>query len=514
MSDWFPHFRPAALLVLSLGAVLGLRAEDWHEIRSPHFVVYTDAGQKHGREVALRFEKMRNLFEKLLSTERVSSAVPLEIIVFRNTGEFEENISSERFKPKPGIAGVFYTHPDTNFVLIDGSKDTGFPIAFHEYAHTILHANFTNIPLWFDEGFADYYANTKMLYGQVELGDSPKYANAFFRGRALMPVVDLFAVTHSSDIYTEHKFKTAMFYGESWLMVHYLFDKQKMAGFAKYVDLTTSQHMPIPQAIQLAFGMAPKQIDSDLAAYRTMGTRQIFRAPETEKDDPNSYAAVQLDPDAAPAILSNFRFHMDLERDKAMEELTAIVTKNPSQRNAILGLGFAELSKKEYKLAELQLNRLLSTDKKNARAHFLYGQTQLALALDSEDQQELLISAWDHLKTAVRLDPGVAEAHSLLGSVYARLHDRQGAISEAKTAASLDQSNQHYFVNLGQLLLDEKSYSAAAAIYNQLSYSADPNISVIAKQKIEEIKQTQSDTSKQGTSSSSGVQPGANPERP
>jgi hypothetical protein len=507
-------FRPSALLVLLLCAAFGSRAEDWYEIRSPHFVVFTDASQKHGREVALRFEKMRSVFEKLLSTEQVNSAVPLEIIVFRSTKEFEENISSEHYKPKPGVSGVFYTHPDTNFALIDGSKDAGFPVAFHEYAHSILHANFTNIPLWFDEGFADYYANTKILYGQVEIGDSPKYANAFFRGRALMPVTDLFAVTRNSEIYTEHELKTAMFYGESWLLVHYLFDKQKMSGFAKYVELTTSQHMPIPKAIQVAFGVAPKQFDSDLAAYRAMGTRQIFRAPESEKDDPNSYSAVQLDSDAASAILSNFRFHIGLDRDKAMAELTAIVTRNPSQRYAILGLGFAELDRKEYKLAELQLSGLLSTDKKNARAHLLYGQSQLDLSVNPVDQQEKLISAWDHLKTAVRLDPGVAEAHSLLSSVYARLHDQQGAISEAKTAASLNQSNQRYFMNLGQLLLDYKNYAAAAAVFEQLSFSSDPNISEIAKKKIEKIKQTQPDTPNHGASNSPGIQPPSNPEKP
>jgi Tfp pilus assembly protein PilF len=489
-------FRFAALLMLLLCFAFSARAENWHEIRSPHFLVYTDLNQKQGREIAVRFEKMRGVFEKLLSTSRINPPVPLEIIVFRSAEEFNESISSEQFKPKPGLAGAFYSHPDTDFVLIDGSHEAGYPVAFHEYAHRILHANFTNIPLWFDEGFADYYANTKIQYGQVEIGDSPKYADTFFYGRAMLPVADLFAVSRSSETYNEHELKTAMFYGESWLVVHYLFDKQKLAGFAKYVDLTTIQRMPISQAIQASFGMTPKQFDNDLAAYRNMGLRQIYRAPDSEKLDPNLFTSIELGAGDSSAVLANFRLHFGLDPAKAVETLTSTLAQNSSNVNALLALGFAHFAKKEFKLAEFYLNQSISVDKKNARAHLLYGQTQLALAINAEDQQEHLISAWDHLKTAVRLDPDVAEAHSALSSAYAKMHDQQAAISEAKTAAALNQSNQSYFMNLGRLLFDNKGYSAAAAVFEQLSYSSDPNISVIAKKKIEEIKQAQADALK------------------
>lgn len=34
-------------------------APRWLEVRSPHFSLITDAGEKQGREVALRFEQMR-----------------------------------------------------------------------------------------------------------------------------------------------------------------------------------------------------------------------------------------------------------------------------------------------------------------------------------------------------------------------------------------------------------------------------------------------------------------------
>ena len=41
----------------------------WMEIRSPHFSVVTDAGEKRGREVAMRFEQMRAVFGRCFSVE-------------------------------------------------------------------------------------------------------------------------------------------------------------------------------------------------------------------------------------------------------------------------------------------------------------------------------------------------------------------------------------------------------------------------------------------------------------
>src|ERR1700736_2986384 len=37
---------------------------EWVEVRSPHFSVVTDAGEKRGRETAMRFEQMRAVFQR------------------------------------------------------------------------------------------------------------------------------------------------------------------------------------------------------------------------------------------------------------------------------------------------------------------------------------------------------------------------------------------------------------------------------------------------------------------
>ena len=73
---WF--VRPQVLLALTLSAVPMASASDsqWIEIQSPHFSVVTDAGERRGRETAMRFEQMRAVFGALMTKANVNLSVP------------------------------------------------------------------------------------------------------------------------------------------------------------------------------------------------------------------------------------------------------------------------------------------------------------------------------------------------------------------------------------------------------------------------------------------------------
>ena len=77
-------FQMTAVLFLLLSSTAFAGNPQWVEVRSPHFSVITDAGEKRGREVAVRFEQMRIAFGKLLTKATVNLPVPLQIIAFRN----------------------------------------------------------------------------------------------------------------------------------------------------------------------------------------------------------------------------------------------------------------------------------------------------------------------------------------------------------------------------------------------------------------------------------------------
>jgi len=80
-----------SFLLLLSSMPLSAAAPTWVEVRSPHFVVVTDAGEKRSREVALRFEQIRAAFGQVIYRNlKVNVPVPVEIVGFRINKELRQ----------------------------------------------------------------------------------------------------------------------------------------------------------------------------------------------------------------------------------------------------------------------------------------------------------------------------------------------------------------------------------------------------------------------------------------
>lgn len=90
----------------------------WVEVKSPHFSVYSDAGEKRAREVATRFEQMRVVFGELMTNAKVNTPIPLQIVAFRNNRELKQVAPLWHGKPID-VAGLFVPGNDRCFILLD-----------------------------------------------------------------------------------------------------------------------------------------------------------------------------------------------------------------------------------------------------------------------------------------------------------------------------------------------------------------------------------------------------------
>ena len=237
----------------------------WVEVKSQHFRVTTDAGEKNRREIAEHFEQMRAAFGLIFGRKTLNEPVPLTIIAFRNTKEIRQ--FSPVFQGKiVELAGFFVPGVDENFVAIDMSRENGWETVEHEYAHDLLNANYMATAPWFDEGFAEFFSSLKLSNGVAELGAAIPEAPALLQGRKL-GLQELFEVEHHSETYNKNGQQRDMFYVESWLVVHYLFDTDLAAKAAHYFALRNKQQMPVPQAVQEAFGMTVPQMEKAVLDY-------------------------------------------------------------------------------------------------------------------------------------------------------------------------------------------------------------------------------------------------------
>lgn len=111
------------VLLMVLVSTMSFAVEaGWVEVRSPHFSLVTDAGEKKGQETLLRFEQMRAAFGSLMTKARVNLPVPLQIVAFHTSAEMTDFVP--RWKGKPTqVAGMFEGDDDRTFIVLDLSGE-------------------------------------------------------------------------------------------------------------------------------------------------------------------------------------------------------------------------------------------------------------------------------------------------------------------------------------------------------------------------------------------------------
>ena len=155
----------------------------WVEVRSPNFSVVTDAGEKRGREVAMRFEQMRAVFGALMTKANVNLPVPLQIVAFRNTKEMRQVAPLFNGKPTQ-VAGLFQGGEDRSFIMLDMSVDNPWVVVFHEYAHQLMDGNLPgDFAPWFEEGFAEYFSSIEVDSKEARVGKFPAMNTSSFNNR-------------------------------------------------------------------------------------------------------------------------------------------------------------------------------------------------------------------------------------------------------------------------------------------------------------------------------------------
>ncbi len=165
---------PAVLLgVLLAASAPAAEQSPWLELQSPHFTVITDAGEKKGKEVALRFEQMRAVFAMLLMKDRLNQPLPLTILAFKNDKNYYQSAPLRQGQPI-AAPGFFVSGEDQNFIVLNLFEAEPWRAVAHDFAHLMLSYNYPQVPGWFDEGMAEYFSSIRMDNSQVEIGSDPE----------------------------------------------------------------------------------------------------------------------------------------------------------------------------------------------------------------------------------------------------------------------------------------------------------------------------------------------------
>jgi hypothetical protein len=135
------------------------KPENWIEVRSPHFTVVTNSNEKQGRHIADQFERMRSVFHVAFPKLQIDPGAPLVVLAIKDEKGFQA-LEPEAYLAKGSVklGGLFLRASDKNYVLmrLDAEGEHPYAIVYHEYTHLLLSRAAERMPLWLNEGLAEF----------------------------------------------------------------------------------------------------------------------------------------------------------------------------------------------------------------------------------------------------------------------------------------------------------------------------------------------------------------------
>ncbi len=479
------------LFVITLSASARDGASHWFEVRSQHFVVLTDSNEKQARRVASQLERMRAVFHVLLPTASDSAGSPVIVLALKDKKAFQA-LEPEAYlaKGQLDLAGLFMRAPDKNYILLrlDAQGDHPYATIYHEYTHFMLRNASEWIPLWLNEGLAEFYQNSDIEEKEVLLGQPSEDDILYLRQNRLLPLTTLLKVDQTSPYYHEEQ-KGSVFYAESWALTHFIrvTDRQKGTDrLQDYAKRLIKKEDPIIAA-QEAFGDL-NVLQKSLNSYISQGQFMMFKMNTGVTVDESAFQTSAIPTTDADAIRADVLVYNQRPKD-AQALIDAVLRDDPKNALAHETMGYLKFREGDMQAARKWYGEAVQLDSHSYLAHYYYA----IMSMKSEDNsQDPEIES--SLRTCMKLNPDFAPAYDALAMRYSM---NPAKVDEAHflnvQAINLEPDNVNYRMNAAAVLANGRRYDDALRVLKAASHVAKtPEQVAFVQSRIDQIEQYQS----------------------
>ena len=403
--------RLAGLLLL-LAAPAAASAE-WREAETAHFRIFSEGGDARLLRFAERLEMLDTLLRKATGTPAEVPPVKVRIILFDNVQQVQQ-IYRTKGKPISGFYTVNMHGPLAVAPRREGDESIlSLPeiILFHEYAHHfLLQYAPGSYPAWYTEGFAEIASTAAIMSGGKMAWGKPADARQYsLTSSRWVPIRSLLTQTYSAFP------ADADFYGQSWLLAHYLTFSQERAGqLRRYLALLAAGR-PQGDAATEAFGDLDV-LNQEVRQYLAKGSFP-YRAVPIEAPHRSSIALRTLGPGEAALMREAAAFRdevSDEERAPWLAQFRAKAARFPSDPYVLRMLADAEYVAEDYAAAKATADRLLAIVPDDVKGLTRKGMILLREAedLDGAERGAKVAEARKLILTANKKDPD--DPHALV----------------------------------------------------------------------------------------------------
>jgi tetratricopeptide (TPR) repeat protein len=521
--------RAAALLTL-LSLVLphpGFAKDEpkWIEVHSTHFSVLTDGSEKRGREVALRMEQMRSVFGQLILKDKLKMPVPITVVALKSDKQYGLIAPAKQSM----AAGFYVPGSDRVYIVLNLFEADPWQAVAHPLAHYLLNFNYPPAQGWFDEGLAEYFGSIH-IGKQVEIGGDPElqpewHEDIFDEMRrdskkpqsltqllsspVWLSMADLFTMKHDSSGTREGTHNT-LYYAQSWMVVHYLANKNKMPEVGTYFDLALNQKVPVEKAVVQAFDMPPEQMEQAVKTYFNTLSGLGIALDQSKKPVGNpvdiqqpDHFAIPFDADdigiavspvkdeEARAVIDDVMARVPEHRDQALHDLRQLTEDPRDNEAAHRGLAWDDIRQKRFDAAADELDKATELNPRDPWIWYYRSELKYQKAQATRQEMQGLANMMQDLRAVADWYPELADAYNMLGMARIEGGGFASALEAQRMAIALAPRNVEYQFNLGQIYVAGKKWDLARDVFTRLKAGPDRAAAAAAKQQLDDLETLQ-----------------------
>ena len=454
-----------------------LEDANWLEVTTPNFQIHSLLSEDKTVELVRHLELLRVAVPRLTKAKVATAAIPTEIYAVRSRSDFR------KFGIHRNAAGSFSPGLRTNTILIRNSSSIEeSSVIMHEYVHDLLRANEGfYVPRWFSEGISEYYGASIIKGENFEVGRRPKHRipalERLVSARGQLDWINSNILLDSSASQDLSGRSRAVFYSQSWLLIHYLQHAEKKPvsatdGFRRFAELVNSGADEV-QSFAEAFQIEASSLKSELKSYLKHQCCGYF--PIRIKQLLPEFSPTIKELTRAEASLNLARLALQQGEQEAAEHWFDIaLAADTTQARALSESALLYLLREEFDESERRVLEAiaLSPDdpyiQLNSAMHWIVRAGRIA---NREQRAEFIDIARSSIHEAWKIDQTIPEVYALNGMIYL-MHgqDVSKAIEMIAEAARLLPSNPdvrlllaNAYANAGR---DEDAIEQAQTVIN------------------------------------------------
>jgi tetratricopeptide (TPR) repeat protein len=459
-----------ALTLLASLASLGpaAAAGKWSIARSPRFVVLGETDERTVRDAARQLEQFRLLVRSALNL-RADPTRP--VVVFVVSGE---RGMKEMLPPRPSVpAGIFIKGGPVHYIVVREELvgGAGYGTVYHEYVHLLNDLNFGRLPVWLNEGLAEFYETAEIDGEKVSFARISPYHLGVLRNGTTLPLTRLFAVDYGSPEYTGGGHGQGMVYAQSAALTHYLMMDDKGAHRRQLGEFLNqlARGATESEAAQRAFGSI-EALDKAFESY--LRRFQFYSVRGTGGFDVREVAAGPLAEADALAFRSEYELRVGRsERAAALAERALAADPRSAYAHRASGLLRARQGGDGEARAAFERATQLAAD--DLLAHYYLGTTR-----ERPETEEARGRRERALLRAVELQPAHAPSLAALSDLALAAGRKEEAVTRAAAAHRAEPREVSWGLRLARALRAAERAPEAEALEGALMASAqsDPRV--------------------------------------